>query len=350
MHHIRSYLFAALLLALPVASAQTVVQLAQSQPRFSTLVTAIEAAGLAEALSGEGPFTIFAPTDAAFAELPPTQLNALLNNQEALQNVLLYHVVPGYFPTENIAADLTEFTTLQGSILPLTSAGVGGATVTEVDLVADNGVIHVIDAVLTPPETVAEQAPQPAPAPAPTETAEAQRSPSGLIDVSGVGRAGGDTEVDTAVTATEQAMPEMDPVVAQSDAVVEVEMPGMGELYSTTADRSVRYGISPQGASGVTGSVLISDYGVDQTVVVLSLSGTPQGGNHPAHFHVGDCGEGGEVVIPLENVNGTSGFSVSTVDASFETIVDNDHAVKIHLSPDNISTIVACGEVGLGAN
>ncbi|MDZ7704814.1 MAG: fasciclin domain-containing protein [Trueperaceae bacterium] len=344
---LQQFLVVALLVA-PFAYAQTVVELAQSQPRFSTLVTAIQEAGLVEALSGEGPFTIFAPTDAAFAELPPTQLNALLNNQEALRDVLLYHVVPGYFPTENIAADLTEFTTLQGSSLPLTGEGVGDTTVTEVDLIADNGVIHVIDGVLTPPAVTVEQAPTPTPTTPQTsvdtsaqEVEDVVRSPSGLIDISRVGRR------DAAPT------PTTPPTSTERDALVQegaVEMTGMGEVQSSTAERSIRYPVLPVAGSGVSGSVLISDYGTDQTVVVLSLRGTPQGGDHPAHFHVGDCGEGGSVVIPLENVNGSSGFSVSTVDASYDTIVGGDHAVKVHLSPENIATIVACGEVGLGAN
>ena len=352
---LQQFLVAALLVA-PLAYAQTVVELAQSQPRFSTLVTAIQEADLVEALSGEGPFTIFAPTDAAFAELPPTQLNALLNNQDALRDVLLYHVVPGYFPTENIAADLTEFTTLQGSSLPLTSEGVGDTTVTEVDLIADNGVIHVIDGVLTPPAVTVEQAPVPTPTTPPTsvdtsaqESAqEAQnvvRSPSGLIDISSVGRR------DAAPTPT--MPPAMPPTSTERSAPVReevVEMTGMGEVQSSAAERSIRYPVLPIAGSGVSGSVLISDYGIDQTVVVLSLRGTPQGGDHPAHFHVGDCDEGGSVIIPLENVNGSSGFGVSTVDASYDTIVGGDHAVKIHLSPENIATVVACGEVGLGAN
>jgi len=122
--------------------------------RRTTIGTAVKAAGLVDTLSGPGPFTVFAPTDAAFAKLPPGTLDNLLKNTPALKNVLLYHVVPG----ELMAADLagkTSLVTAQGSALPVVSTSSGvkvdSATVVKADILCSNGVIHVIDAVMLPP-------------------------------------------------------------------------------------------------------------------------------------------------------------------------------------------------------
>jgi uncharacterized surface protein with fasciclin (FAS1) repeats len=121
---------------------------------FTTLVAAVQAAGLVDTLRGDGPFTVFAPTDAAFAALPAGTVDSLLANPDQLRQVLLYHVVAG----EVLAADvvgLTSATTAQGSSVPIQVSGstvrVGGANVVATDVMASNGVIHVIDAVLIPP-------------------------------------------------------------------------------------------------------------------------------------------------------------------------------------------------------
>lgn len=122
---------------------------------FTTLVAAVEAAGLVETLKGEGPFTVFAPTDEAFAALPAGVLDALLlpENKETLAKILTYHVVPGAV----MAADVTdgEVATVEGQNVTLSTADgvtVNGATVVAADVVASNGVIHVIDAVILPPD------------------------------------------------------------------------------------------------------------------------------------------------------------------------------------------------------
>lgn len=136
------------------AAAGTIVEVASGNPDFSTLVTAVTAAGLADELSGTGPFTVFAPTNEAFEALPAGVLDSLLkpDNAEALKKVLLYHVVNG----EVMAADVKpgEVTTLEGSELTVTTDNgvkVGDATVITTDVDASNGVIHAIDAVLVPP-------------------------------------------------------------------------------------------------------------------------------------------------------------------------------------------------------
>ncbi len=152
---------AALLLA-PVATAQmdtaapsgTIAGIVSSNPDFSTLLAAVKAAGLVETLNGDGPFTVFAPTNAAFAKVPADQLTALLNDPVKLKAVLLYHVVAG----KVMAADVVKLTsadTVQGSPVTLKVNGdmvmINDATVTKTDIMASNGVIHVIDTVLLPP-------------------------------------------------------------------------------------------------------------------------------------------------------------------------------------------------------
>ena len=122
---------------------------------FETLVAAIVAADLAETLAGEGPFTVFAPTDEAFAALPEGLLEKLLleENRDVLVKILTYHVVPGTV----LAADVThgDVATVEGQDVTLdTTAGVtvNGANVVLADVLASNGVIHVIDAVILPPD------------------------------------------------------------------------------------------------------------------------------------------------------------------------------------------------------
>jgi uncharacterized surface protein with fasciclin (FAS1) repeats len=131
-----------------------IVALASLNPDFSTLVAALSAAGLVETLQGEGPFTVFAPTDAAFAALPEGLLEKLLlpENIAVLTAILTYHVVPGMVMSTDVTAG--DVATVEGSTIAITTdmgVMVNGATVVEVDLTASNGVIHVIDAVIVPP-------------------------------------------------------------------------------------------------------------------------------------------------------------------------------------------------------
>ena len=137
-----------------MAELGTIVDVATEAGTFTTLLQAAETAGLVETLAGEGPYTVFAPTDEAFAAVDPATLEALLADPEALADVLLYHVVAG----EVMAADVVELdsaTTVQGSDVPIVVDGdtvmVGDATVVTTDIPASNGVIHVIDQVLIPP-------------------------------------------------------------------------------------------------------------------------------------------------------------------------------------------------------
>ncbi len=141
------------------AEAGTIVDVAAGNPDFSTLVAAVEAAGLAETLSGTGPFTVFAPTNAAFEALPAGVLDMLLlpENKETLTKVLTYHVVPGEVTSDKVTAG--DVATVEGSTIAITTEGGvkinGTATVTAVDVDASNGVIHVIDEVLIPAEVAA---------------------------------------------------------------------------------------------------------------------------------------------------------------------------------------------------
>ncbi|WP_390836115.1 fasciclin domain-containing protein [Tautonia plasticadhaerens] len=142
----------------PAEEAQDIVDIAASNPDFETLVAAVQAADLVETLKGEGPFTVFAPTDDAFEALPEGTLDDLLlpENKEKLASILTYHVVPG----KVMAADVLGMggqsaTSVEGSDIPIEVDGetvtVAGATVTATDIEASNGVIHVIDAVIMPP-------------------------------------------------------------------------------------------------------------------------------------------------------------------------------------------------------
>jgi len=138
-----------------MAQDMNIVETAVEAGSFTTLVAAVEAAGLAETLSGEGPFTVFAPTDEAFAALPEGTVESLLlpENQEQLISVLTYHVVPGAV----MSTDLTDgmmAPTVQGSELTIDLSDgvmVNDATVTTADIEASNGVIHVVDTVILPP-------------------------------------------------------------------------------------------------------------------------------------------------------------------------------------------------------
>ncbi len=115
-----------------------------------------------------------------------------------------------------------------------------------------------------------------------------------------------------------------------------------------TAERSVSYWLEPVGGSGMSGVVHIADHR-DFTVVVVALRGTPAGGSHPAHFHAGECGSGGGIVVPLENVDGDTGLSVTVTSASYDAIVGGNHYLNVHASAADLGTVVACGEVGEGA-
>ena len=143
---------------------RTIPEIAAEAGTFNTLLAAVEAAGLAETLSGEGPFTVFAPTDDAFAALPEGTIDALLADPSgALTDILLYHVVEGEVLAENVVA-LSRATTVQGEGISIrvTPGGVvlnGIALVTVTDIAAANGVIHVIDAVIVPPSILAATLP-----------------------------------------------------------------------------------------------------------------------------------------------------------------------------------------------
>lgn len=133
------------------AFGKDIVDTAVSAGTFTTLATALKTAGLIETLKGKGPFTVFAPTDAAFAKLPADQLNALLADKAKLTAVLTYHVVPGIVMSKDVKPGMVK--TVQGTSINVTTAGgvkVNDAKVSAVDIVADNGVIHVIDTVIVP--------------------------------------------------------------------------------------------------------------------------------------------------------------------------------------------------------
>jgi uncharacterized surface protein with fasciclin (FAS1) repeats len=138
-------------------SQPNIVEIAASDDTFSTLVAAVQAAGLADALSGEGPFTVFAPTNDAFAALPDGTVASLLEEENLgqLTSILTYHVVAGEYLAATTPAGTYDLETLQGETVNIVvgedgTVTVDGATVILADIDASNGVIHVIDAVIMP--------------------------------------------------------------------------------------------------------------------------------------------------------------------------------------------------------
>ena len=143
--------------ASPSAELGDIVATADGAGTFTTLLAAAQAAGLVETLQGDGPFTVFAPTDDAFAALPDGTLDSLLADPEALKQVLLYHLVPGAVKADEVA-NLTSADSVEGS--PIAIAVKDGtvylndaAKVVATDVMASNGVIHVIDQVILPPSS-----------------------------------------------------------------------------------------------------------------------------------------------------------------------------------------------------
>ena len=140
---------------MPPPEEKDIVDVAVADARFTTLVAAIKAADLVETLKGEGPFTVFAPTDDAFGELPEGTVEGLLEDIPKLKNILLYHVVPGWVTAEDVVM-LTSTETALGKPVAIEvmedHVMINNARIIITDIEASNGVIHVIDAVMMPPE------------------------------------------------------------------------------------------------------------------------------------------------------------------------------------------------------
>jgi len=140
----------------PTQATSDIVDTAVAAGSFKTLVAAVTAAGLVETLKGAGPFTVFAPSDDAFAKLPAGTVEGLLEpeNKDQLVSILTYHVVPGAVFSKDIAGKSMNVATVQGQEVAIDATHgvkVGGATVVTADIAASNGVIHVIDTVIMPP-------------------------------------------------------------------------------------------------------------------------------------------------------------------------------------------------------
>jgi uncharacterized surface protein with fasciclin (FAS1) repeats len=142
-------------LSMPMANAADIVDTAVSAGNFKTLVAAVKAAGLVDTLKGKGPFTVFAPTDDAFAKLPAGTVDTLLRpeNKGKLVAILTYHVVPGKVMSADIAGKKTMAKTVEGSEITIDATNgvmINNAKVIKADIETSNGVIHVIDTVLMP--------------------------------------------------------------------------------------------------------------------------------------------------------------------------------------------------------
>jgi uncharacterized surface protein with fasciclin (FAS1) repeats len=139
----------------PATASKDIVSIASSNPQFSTLVKAIKAAGLVSTLQGPGPFTVFAPTNAAFAKIPKAKLNAVLADKAMLTKILTYHVLPGKVPAATVVgmSAPANVKTVAGATVKVSPAPpkVNNAKIIKTDIMASNGIIHVIDTVLMPP-------------------------------------------------------------------------------------------------------------------------------------------------------------------------------------------------------
>ena len=187
----------------PEPQPMTIVDIAAGDGRFGTLVAALQAAELVETLSGAGPFTVFAPTDDAFAKLPEGTVESLLTDIPALTDVLLYHVVSGGVMAADVVT-LESAETVQGAEVSIAVEGdavmVNDARVLITDIEASNGVIHVIDTVLLPPQPDRTQVRAATAAPAPTATPEPEPQPMTIVDI-----AAGDSRFGTLVAALQAA-------------------------------------------------------------------------------------------------------------------------------------------------
>ena len=140
----------------PMGGQPDIVDIAASNDQFSTLVTAVSTAGLVDTLKGSGPFTLFAPTNAAFEALPPGTVESLLQpeNRDQLVAILTYHVVPGTVTSDQLVGQRLDAETVQGGTVDINATGTGvrvnNASVTQADIMGSNGVIHRIDRVLLP--------------------------------------------------------------------------------------------------------------------------------------------------------------------------------------------------------
>jgi uncharacterized surface protein with fasciclin (FAS1) repeats len=152
-------LLVAAAMALPMSAAQAsskdIVDVAAGAGKFNTLVAAVKAAGLVETLKGKGPFTVFAPTDEAFAKLPAGTVEDLLKpeNKDKLVKILTYHVVPSKILSKDIAGEKAQVASVEGSKISVDATNgvmVDGAKVVGADVAASNGVIHIIDTVIMP--------------------------------------------------------------------------------------------------------------------------------------------------------------------------------------------------------
>lgn len=159
MNAVRSLVLGAAMLmsfvGAPGARAADIVDTAAAAGSFTTLVTAVNAAGLVKTLKSKGPFTVFAPNDAAFAKLPPGTVDSLLKNKAKLAAILKYHVVPGRVLAADVSGKSLNVATAEGQKLSVNGTMgvmVNNAHVIQPDIQASNGVIHVIDTVLLPPK------------------------------------------------------------------------------------------------------------------------------------------------------------------------------------------------------
>ncbi|GGJ61577.1 hypothetical protein GCM10008939_01640 [Deinococcus aquiradiocola] len=240
------------------AACMTITDIVGSDPQFSTLLTAVQAAGLEDTLKS-GSYTVFAPTNAAFAKVPSDALANLLNDPEMLKSVLLYHVVPGKVNARQVMS-LKSAKTANGANVSVRTAGgkvmINTATVTKADVMACNGIVHVIDTVLMPPMAAAPAAPAPTAAATPAPAPAMPEFSVVNIPVTPQPRTTATTTTDT--TATSTTTTTTDTTTTATDTSDTGDMAVMSNTVYDVIVKDERF-------STLAG--LISDAGLDETLM-----------------------------------------------------------------------------------
>ena len=263
------------LLAVPaLAGAQDgdIVDTAVAAGDFETLVAAVQAADLVDALKGDGPFTVFAPTDAAFAALPDGTVEALLKDKEALSNILLYHVVAGEVMAADVKDGMTA-ETLQGSTVKFTvnadGVKINDANIVTTDIKTSNGVIHVIDAVILPPAAVPASSTAPA-APAAAATSD-ENAANGFIGIPDGATVSGTVEVKAVADDSDFMKWQLDVLPFQNADQAIFLAVGEEPASSPTVIATIDTTVFPNGEHDLRLRVVRSDSNYDEYFVTVNV-------------------------------------------------------------------------------
>lgn len=300
--------------------AQNIYDLVSQDPNYSIFLTAATEAGLSEILQSSS-VTVFLPSNEAFAKLPEESLKRFGEDRSALYDVLKYHIVLGVLGSDAVV-NYPAVLTLNGKYLsPSLLNGVflaDGVSVSQSDIVANNGIVHAVSNVILPPSF--EQSLVPEVTEAITSDVVTNNETSSVVE-----------------PVQADALSETLPPVAISTAQLD------NALEDTTL---VRYSLTTRNKSGVFGSVVLKG-NETQTIISVLLSGTVLEKRHPVKIHLGNCASAGQMLIDLNDVNGSNGISRSLVNIGISELMNSDAYINVQLSPEQPNFDIACGEFGL---